>query len=93
MAEQACLSYLVATYGKINKPAQLNSNVQQSEHAYTESLDFLWIYCHSPYNMDFRYTQNPGRDWWCLKTATGMAHFSIMWQGPPTMADKAFPGG
>ena len=27
------------------------------------------------------------------KTATGMAHFSIMWQGPPTMADEAFPGG
>ena len=25
------------------------------------------------------------------KTATGMAHFSIMWQGPPTMADEAFP--
>ena len=27
------------------------------------------------------------------KTATGMAHFSIMWQGPPTMANEAFPGG
>ena len=26
------------------------------------------------------------------KTATGMAYFSIMWQGPPTMADEAFPG-
>ena len=27
------------------------------------------------------------------KTTTGMAHFSIMWQGPHTMADEAFPGG
>ena len=27
------------------------------------------------------------------KTATGMAHFSIVWQGPPTRADEAFPGG
>ena len=26
------------------------------------------------------------------KTATGMAHFSIMWQAPRTMADEAFPG-
>ena len=24
---------------------------------------------------------------------TGMSHFSIMWQGPLTMADEAFPGG
>ena len=26
------------------------------------------------------------------KTATGMARFSIMWQGPPIMADEAFVG-
>ena len=26
------------------------------------------------------------------ETATGMAHFSIMRQGPPAMADEAFPG-
>ena len=35
----------------------------------------------------------PSRTGGASKTATGMAHFSIMWQGPPTMADEAFPGG
>ena len=38
------------------------------------------------------WVQTPAGTSGASKTATEMAHFSIMWQGPPIFADKAFPG-
>ena len=58
---------------------------------------------HADCHVVFCYVQGywNGRSWvraptgtgGASKTATGMAHFSIMWQGPPTMEDEAFLGG
>ena len=48
---------------------------------------------HADCHVVFCYVQGHWNGRSLVRTSAGMAHFSIMWQGPPTMEDEAFLGG